>query len=167
MRGFLQRFAKLGAINGNLQRVLTAFFQWKKQQPRKRMEPDLFEFFAVQPLREAEELFYQVGLTPEDGLDVIDKHVDRLEQFARWIITHVHASVSGDPSVLTNGPFIRSVSIRNTPVDPEAMCEAVLKNKEDGPPYQWNLIPTLLANHIVPRSSSTHHLPPAPEPVRL
>ena len=47
---FLRRFGILGPINTNLQRLLSAFFQWKKQQPRREFSaPNFFEFYDMDP----------------------------------------------------------------------------------------------------------------------
>lgn len=164
MAPFLQRFAILGPINANLQRTLSAFFQWKKRQPaRKWTEPQFFEFFDMQPLLEAETLFYQTGLAPAEAIAVIDGHLERLKQFARYILAHVHASVIGDREALTNGPFVSALKLRETVFDPDAMRAALAPFKSAGQPYSWNLNPLALAQHIVPRGSPALTAHPAKE----
>src|ERR1019366_1952353 len=99
--------------------------QWKKKQPPAASPvPRLFELYDIQPLFEAETLFYEVGLTPAEAIAVVDRHIDRLKEFARYIITHIYASVLGSCEVLTNGPFISSLKLRSTVFDPEAMRAA-------------------------------------------
>lgn len=161
MRSFLQRFAILGPINHNLQRTLSAFFQWKKGQPRRNWsEPRLFELYDMQPLLEAETLFYETGLGTAEALEVVDRHVERLREFARYILAHIHASVTGDLEVLTNASFISSLTLRDTVFDPEAMKAAVARHQGSRQTYRWNLNPMALGGHVVTRepvSDATHH----------
>ena len=152
MRQFLRRFAILGPINSNLQRMLSAFFQWKKTQPpRPRTEPSLFEFYDMQPLFEAETLFYEAGLTPSEAVTVVDRHLARLEEFARYIITHIHASVLGNREVLTNASFISSLKMRGTVFDPEAMKAGYAPYAGRTETYKWNLNPLAMDSYIVER----------------
>ncbi len=152
MRPFLQRFAILGPINSNLLRTLSSFFQWNKNQPAsKRSEPKLFEFYEMQPLLEAETLFYETGLSPADAIAVIDRHVERLRHFARYILTHIHASVLGDRGVLTNGPFIASLKLRNTVFNPESMRAAFEPYHAASETYKWNLNPFALEDYFLAR----------------
>jgi hypothetical protein len=152
MLPFLQRFQVLGKINHNLQLMLSAFFRWKRAQPpRVWPEPQFFEFYDMQPLFEAETLFYEAGLTPAEGIAVIEKHLARLQHFARYILVHIHASVIGDPEALTNGPFVSGLDIENTHFDPEAMEAAFAAHKGSGERYRWNLNPRVLAQYIAPR----------------
>jgi hypothetical protein len=161
MRPFLQRFAILGPINANLQRTLSAFFHWKKRQaPRIWSEPQFFEFYDMRPLLEAETLFYEAGLNPTEAMAVIDQHLERLRQFARYILAHIHASVSGDLDALTNASFVSSLSLRETVFDPEAMKAAVAAHKGSRTSYPWNLNPLALGNHVVTRESVSEAVHP-------
>jgi 2-polyprenyl-6-methoxyphenol hydroxylase-like FAD-dependent oxidoreductase len=149
MTPFLRRYGILGPINSNLQRFLSAFFQWKKTQPKPSyMAPNLIEFYDMHPLRDAEKLFYQAGLTPAEGIDAIDGHVDRLKDFARYIITHIYASVLGNREVLTNKPFIESLNLRNTPFDPQAMRAAYEPHAMSTETYEWTLNPFVLDRFV-------------------
>lgn len=154
MPEFLRRYGILGAINGNLQRTLSAFFQWKKQQaPRLRTEPNLFEFYDMAPLRDAEKLFYQTGLRPAEAVEVLDGFLERLREFARYIIVHIHASVLGNPEVLTNGPFIASLGLRHTTFDPARMAENYASFAGATARHRWDLDPFALAGFIVERAA--------------
>jgi hypothetical protein len=149
MAPFLRRFATLGPINSNLQSFLSAFFQWKKRQPKTMGGgPNFVEFFGMQPLREAEKLFYQVGLNPGEAMGVIDVHLRRLEEFARYVIAHIHASVLKEPSALTNAAFISSLDVRHAVFSPEQMRSAYSRFAQDSQVYSWNLDPWLLRNFI-------------------
>jgi hypothetical protein len=148
MRPFLRQFAILGPINANLQKFLSAFYQWKKRQGRVTADPRLVEFYDLQPLREAEKLFYEVGLTPAQAIGVIDRHVERLQEFARYIQVHVYASVLGNRKVLTNAPFIASLSVRNPVFDPERMAAAYAPYACATATYDWNLDPFALEQFL-------------------
>ena len=154
MTPFLRRFGVLGAINTNLQRTLSAFFQWKKKQPKQvQTEPQLFEFYDMQPLLEAETLFYEAGLTPTQAVAAVDQHLERLKEFARYIIAHVYASVLGNREVLTNGPFVSNLGLRETVFDPDAMKAAYAPYAGSSDTYRWNLNPFALENYIVERAA--------------
>jgi hypothetical protein len=149
MPAILRRFAKIGPINHHLQHFLSAFFQWKKRQgPRRLDAPNLIDFYGMVPLRESEKLFYEAGLSAEEALDVADRHVIRLREFARYILTHVCASVIGDRAVLTNAPFIRSLNLTNTEFDPERMTAAYAPYSDAVEMYEWNLNPYVLDRFV-------------------
>lgn len=149
MTPFLRRYGILGPINSNLQRFLSGFFQWKKTRPMQSFtEPNLIEFYDMHPLRDAEKLFYQAGLTPAEGIAAIDGHVDRLKDFARYIITHIYASVLGNREVLTNKSFIESINLRNTPFDPEGMAAAYAPHAMSTEMYEWTLNPFVLDRFV-------------------
>jgi hypothetical protein len=103
----------------------------------------------MQPLFEAEKLFYETGMEPAEAIAVIDRHLERLQHFARYILTHIHASVLGDPRVLTNAPFIASLKLRNLEFDAEAMRAAYAPWRSATETYQWNLNPAALEELIV------------------
>jgi 2-polyprenyl-6-methoxyphenol hydroxylase-like FAD-dependent oxidoreductase len=150
MPQFLRRFGVLGPINSNLQRTLSAFFQWKKNQPKRvYTEPQLFEFYDMQPLFEAETLFYEAGLSPAQAVVVVDRHLERLKEFARYIIAHIYASVLGNREALTNGPFVSNLSLRETVFDPAAMKAAYAPYAGSRDIHRWNLNPLALENYIV------------------
>jgi flavin-dependent dehydrogenase len=154
MPQFLRRYAVLGAINHNLQRTLSAFFQWKKKQRVQPVtDPSFFEFYDMKPLEEAESLFYQTGLTPRQAIEVLDRHLERLQEFALYILTHIHASVIGDRKVLTNARFIATLKIRNTNFDPESMRGGYAHFAAAEEQYKWNLNPFALERYILQRTA--------------
>jgi flavin-dependent dehydrogenase len=146
---FLRRFGIFGPINKCVQQFLSDFFKYKHANGIKNLpEPLNIEFYSIQPLKESETLFYQIGLTVEEAEDQIEKHVDRMREFARWIYAHVYAVMLGDKKVLLNDAFVRSLKLREVKFDPEAMrrdyepfagCEEV---------YNWNLNPFALEPFI-------------------
>lgn len=149
MPAFLRRFAVLGPINETLQNFLSAFFQWKKNRPSAtRSVPNLIEFYDMAPLRAAEKLIYQTGLGPREALAVLDRHLGVLQEFARYILTHIHASVLGRRELLENAAFIRSLKIRNGIFDVEAIQAAYEAHGPSTEAYPWDLDPLVLERFI-------------------
>lgn len=151
----LRKYGLLGPINKNLQMLLSSFFEWKKANGRLGSEkPTLVDFYQMHPLRDSEKLFYEVGLSQDEAEMVFEKHIMRLKEFARWIIGHVHAVVLDDPRVLRNAPFLRSLKLRETRFDPEAMRAAYAPHAGSAEIYEWNLDPFAL-EPFLSRSSAT------------
>src|SRR5258708_9017243 len=107
---FLRKFGLLGPINRGLQKYLSDFYQWKKTNVPAETSPTLNDFYEMTPLRNSELLFYQVGLTPAEAMDALDRQFNSLKGFARWIIAHVHATVLGDPNIGMNAEFIAGIN---------------------------------------------------------
>ena len=89
-------------------------------------------------------MFYEAGLNSVEAIAALDRHLARLQEFARYIITHIYASVLGNREVLTNAAFIRSVSIRNTVFDPTEMAGIYAPFSGSRERYQWTLNPFVL-----------------------
>jgi flavin-dependent dehydrogenase len=150
MPAFLRRFGALGAINANLQRTLSAFFQWKKHQPpRLWPAPQMIEFYDMAPLREAEKMFYKTGLEPAEAIEAIDRLLSHLREFARYILTHIWASVLGDREVLTNATFVESLSLHHTVFDPQQIREVYSRCAGATRRYEWRLDPYVLDRFIM------------------
>jgi hypothetical protein len=149
MPSFMRRFAILGPINSRLQQFLSGFFQWKKMQPGRTPDlPILIDFYEMTSLRESEKLFYEAGLGATEALDVVDRHLERLQEFARYIQTHIFASVLSQPAALTNAPFIRSLKLKCPEFDPEQMKAAYAPYAGATERYSWNLDPSVLQRFI-------------------
>jgi len=153
MPQFLRRYAVLGGINHNIQKMLSAFFEWKKTRLKGQTKaaghaPRFFDFYDMKPLDDAEKLFYQAGLTPKEAIGVIDGHLDRLEEFARYIVAHIHASVLGEPKLLLNAAFLRQMKIRKSVFDPEAMRQAYAPYADSMEMHTWNLNPFALEQFL-------------------
>ena len=118
---FLRKFGLLGPINRGLQKFLSDFYQWKKTNVPAETEPTLNDFYEMMPLRNSELLFYQVGLTPAEATDALERQFNSLKDFARWIIAQVHATVLGDPKLGMNAEFIAGIKLRDIRFDPEEM----------------------------------------------
>jgi flavin-dependent dehydrogenase len=149
MPGFLRRFGILGPINANLQRTLSAFFQWKKSQPKRSWPaPQMVEFYDMAPLREAEKIFYKTGQQPLEALEAIDHLLSHLREFARYILAHIYASVLGEPEALTNAPFVESLNLHQTVFDPEQMREHYAQFVGSGRRFEWRLNPHALDRFV-------------------
>jgi len=140
----LRKYGLLGPINHSLQQFLSAFASWKKAQGRVPDERLVFDFYRMCPLRESEKLFYEVGLSQAEIENVFDMHFTRLKEFARYIITHVYASVLGDKRVLTNAPFIASLKLRTMTFDAERMRADYARFADSDEVHQWTLNPFAL-----------------------
>jgi hypothetical protein len=111
---FLAKLARLGRVNTNMQAMLSSFYQWKKSEPREAdeaAEPIHFDFTSLAPLKKAEGLFYEVGVSPNEALDLLDTCLAGLKEFARYLIVHTASRVLAEPSVLTNQDFVSSVRL--------------------------------------------------------
>ena len=149
MAGFLRRFGILGPINANLQRTLSAFFQWKKQQAlRPWPAPQMIEFYDMAPLQESERIFYKTGCDAAEAIDAIDLLLLHLREFARYILAHVHASVLGNREVLTNAAFVESLNLHHTTFDPKLMSEHYRCYAGADRQFEWRLNPYVLKRYI-------------------
>jgi hypothetical protein len=153
MSGFLRRFGMLGPINANLQRTLSAFYPWKQQPSVPPAEPQLFDFYTMAPLVHAEKMFYKTGLEPDEAIAALDQLLSRLREFARYILTHIYASVLGNRDTLTNAVFIGSLDLQHTVFDAEAMRAAYARYAGAPKKFDWRLDPYGLGQFIPDRPS--------------
>jgi hypothetical protein len=149
MQTYLRKFALFGPINKTLQMFLSAFFQWKKANATGPLaEPVHIDFYDFEPLRMSEKLFYEIGLTTEEAEGRIEYHVEKMKEFARYILAHVYAVIVGDKRVLLNKPFIASLKLREATFDPEKMKMAYAKFADSTEMQEWNLNPFALETFI-------------------
>jgi hypothetical protein len=152
MQTFLRKFGIFGPINKSVQQFLSDFYMWKYHNGVKPLpEPTHIEYYSLQPLRESETLFYQVGLTVEEAEEQIEKHVERMREFARYIYAHVYAVMLGDKRVLLNEAFIKSLKLREVKFDPDAMRADFEKYAVCEQMYSCNLNPFALEPFIPAR----------------
>ena len=141
---YLGKLARLGRINANMQSFLSAFYQWKKGQNQSVGDPIQFDFTQVGPLKKSEMLFYQVGVSTEEALDLLDEHLASLKELARYLVAHVASRVVRQKALLTNRTFVDSIRLNQISFDPEAFrlkwAEASLQPKQ----YKWNFDPLVL-----------------------
>jgi 2-polyprenyl-6-methoxyphenol hydroxylase-like FAD-dependent oxidoreductase len=117
---FMNRFSRLGPINRNLQRLVSDFFQWKKDRPSGRRAPVFNDFTDVPPLRRAERAFYDVGVTADEARELLDGHMANLEEMAQFIAAYVAAAVVADPAALTDRAFVKGLDPARLAFDPAA-----------------------------------------------
>jgi 2-polyprenyl-6-methoxyphenol hydroxylase-like FAD-dependent oxidoreductase len=145
MRGYLMKFARLGRINANLQRFLNGFYEWKRGQPVASMQaPCDIELYRVGWLGESEKLFYEVARSGEQVDRLLDIHFDRMVEFARYILAHIHAVVVNDRRALVNRPFVSSLAVHHTSFDPQRMRETYARLAGASETYEWGLNPWAL-----------------------
>lgn len=135
---FLRRFARLGAVNSGLQAFLSAFYRWKSRRPGAGGRPVFHDFSALEPLRRAEALFYQVGVGAADGLRLLDDQLAGLDELARFIVAYVHAAVLDDPELLTSRTLVEVVDFRTLTFDPDAMRESHALYREGVEAWEWS-----------------------------
>ena len=116
---FLAKLARLGRINANMQSFLSGFYQWKKGQEQPMGDPIQFDFTQIGALKKSEMLFYQVGVSAEEALDLLDEHLASLKEFARYVVAHVASRVVGQKALLTNRAFIETIRLNQFSFDPE------------------------------------------------
>ena len=141
---FFRKFGLLGPINRNIQNFLSSFYKWKKGREKTAGAPLLNDFYDMLPLRDSEKLFYEVGLTREESMEVMERQSASLKEFARYIAAHVYASVMGDKKVLLNAPFIESIKLRDLRFDPARMREQYAPFADRTEMHHWNLNPFAL-----------------------
>lgn len=121
---FLDVFARLGVINNSIQSFITGFYRWKKGQPARCQEPVLFDFSSFEPLKKAQQLFYQVGLTPQECIRTLKRQMANVEQMAGFIVAYVYSVVLDDDSVLTARNFVEDIDLGKLEFDPDKMRQA-------------------------------------------
>jgi len=121
---FLDVFARLGVINNSIQSFITGFYRWKKSQPARCQEPVLFDFSSFEPLKKAQQLFYQVGLTPQECIRTLKRQMANVEQMASFIVAYVYSVVLDDDSVLAARNFVEDIDLGKLEFDPDKMRQA-------------------------------------------
>ena len=144
--GYLSRFSKLGEINHSLQRFISDYFQWKKQQGVFTNKTLFHDFTELDPLNVAESCFYKVDLNIEQALKELDRQLENLLELARFIVAHVTAVVAEDKRLLNCSEFVRSIDFKNLTFDP-AVMESTSKHfrrRTNLTQHDWQLDPTVL-----------------------
>lgn len=156
---FLRHFAKLGPINHGLQRFLSAYYEWKKEQTAEPSEPVYFDFTRMCGLREAEKTFYEVGVDPGEAKQVLREQFANLTEMARYIAAWVAATVIDQPDALHNRNFVDSLDPASLTFDPAGWQRQWEASDRQPGAYAWRLDTAAMAPF---RSQS-----PAAEPKAL
>ncbi len=141
---FLERFSALGALNRRVHEFLSAYFQWKKREGREHTGPIFHELSSVATLKEAETMFYQVGIAIPEALRLHDQQLESLRECARFIVAHVTAMVAGDPTLINHKDFVESIHLEQVVFDPKAIVERVRNLPAARESYPWKLDPSAL-----------------------
>jgi hypothetical protein len=141
---FLTRFSRLGDLNAKVQRFLSDFYQWKKVHGQQPQEPVFHDFTQLEPLKRAEQTFYQVGVTGDEAKEVLDDQLVNLKEMAKFIVAHIYSVVLGDERVLTNGSFIESIDLKDMSFDPTRMKTVYAIHSGSDQNYAWTLNPHAL-----------------------
>ncbi|MEZ5393227.1 MAG: tryptophan 7-halogenase [Bryobacterales bacterium] len=144
VRQFLRRFAALGAMNRGLQRYLSDYYQWKKRYGSASSRPILKDLYDITPLRESERLFYETGLSAEEAIETLDRHLDRLREFARFIAAHVSSEITGNSRLRLDPSFVGGLKVRKLELDLERLAGASELGLGAGADYPWRLDPFAL-----------------------
>ncbi|HUG70817.1 MAG TPA: NAD(P)-binding protein [Pirellulaceae bacterium] len=141
---FLSRFSRLGDMNAKVQQFLSGFYQWKKDHGVRPQGPVFHDFMQLEPLKRAEQTFYQVGVTGDEAKEVLDDQLVNLKEMAKFLVAHVYSVVLGDERVLTNGSFVESIDLKHLMFDPARMQANYAVHRDSDQMHAWNLNPHAL-----------------------
>ena len=136
--GFLRKFGLLGPVNKNLHQLLSDYFQWKKTQVAPQSEPKLTDFLDIPSLANSEKMFYEMGWSAPETLDVLEAQYQRMREFARFIAVHVCASVVGDPEAVMNAALVKELKLKSLRFDPKAFQALYESTKGSRGMYEWS-----------------------------
>lgn len=118
---YLDLFAKLGPLNRSIQAFITEYYYWKKNQRAHAQEPQFFDFMWFEPLKKAEQLFYEIGLSGPECLKTLKAAMSKIETLARFIAVYIYSVVLGHEALITNKQLVDSVAIDDLRFDVESM----------------------------------------------
>jgi len=130
---YLDLFAKLGVLNHNLQSFITAYYHWKKAHPLKARTPIFFDFMSLEPLKQSEELFYEVGLSGRECIRVLKSSMGNVERLARFVAMYIYSVVLDDAELLTSKQLAETLRIENLRFDLDSMrqeCNRLTGHKD-------------------------------------
>ncbi len=132
---FLQRFSRLGQLNADLQAFLSGFYQWKKVKKLTSESPLFHDFTSLQGLRAAESTFYEVGISREEAVEVLEQQLDNLQKLAQFIVAYVRSAVTGNDDFLRRTDLIDEIDLQMIRFEPDSWHSA--QSNSDGPDYEW------------------------------
>lgn len=153
--GYLRRFARLGPWNRGIQRLLSGYFQWKKENAEPLVEPVHMDFTEIETLACAAQTFFEVGLDATEARKVLDQQLDNLEELARYTAAHVASVVLGDPAVLRSRAYAESLDLERQEVadldfDPAAMAERWNACRDLPGEMDWSICTKVLERYRTP-----------------
>ncbi len=135
---FFNRFNRLGPLNRSVMRFTSAYARWAKDHLEAPAEPIFLDFFELAPLARAEKTFYKVGITVDEGKEVLGEQLANFEEFCRYILAYLSSVVVGDAEALSHPGFVAAIDITDYPFDPEAIRQ---RWAAAGPPagrHEWS-----------------------------
>lgn len=119
---YLDLFARLGVLNHNLQNFITQYYQWKKKtRPIELHDPTFFDFMFLEPLKESEKLFYEVGHSGPECIRLLKQSMANVERMARFVAAYIYSVVLDDDGLLFSREMARAIRLDQLRFDPEAM----------------------------------------------
>jgi len=118
---YLDLFAKLGVWNHNIQAFIRDYYRWKKSRPSEPGNPIFFDLTGFEPLKNSEELFYEVGVGNAQAISLLKQHMANIQKLGRFIAIYIYSVVLGDESLLGNKHLIETIRIDNLRFDPDGM----------------------------------------------
>lgn len=94
---FLRLFGRLGPLNRRVHQRVAELAAWKLRRSEPAAVGQHFDFMELGWLRDAERAFYQVGISVEQGREVLEQRLAALTEMARWVDAWVDARLSGAP----------------------------------------------------------------------
>jgi len=161
---FMRFFGRLGPINQGLHRLLSDFFNWKKQNGTlaPEGEPIFFDLMEIGTMREAEKCFYRVGLDSDEAREALGAQLGPLEELARFIVAHVASVVVGDERVLWSRAFVEGIELRGHGWSLDELRRR-WREVEDSPErWEWSFDP-LVMRRFRPGPQASPVKPPAVE----
>jgi 2-polyprenyl-6-methoxyphenol hydroxylase-like FAD-dependent oxidoreductase len=158
LRLFLSKFSRLGPISRGLQRFISDYYEWKKENRERPCRPVFNDFTRARPLAEAAETFFSVGLTASEAARVLDEQLAKLRELARFTFAHASSVVLCDECALTNRAFVEGIDPENMRFDPEEIRARYAAHAASEEFYEWRLDPFMLGAFRTPAR------PPAPAP---
>jgi 2-polyprenyl-6-methoxyphenol hydroxylase-like FAD-dependent oxidoreductase len=148
--GWLRQMSRLGPANETVQRVLSGYFQWKKQHRAPPVEPIFFDFRELAPLRRAQRTFYEVGVSVEEAKRILADQVVGIEELARFIVARVAAVVMEEERVLTHREFVEGLDLAAGRFDPAEMQSRWQACQSSTAKYEWSFDPTVMQRFDTP-----------------
>jgi hypothetical protein len=134
---FLRLFAHLGRVNAGVQALVAGYYQWKQQTCEPPREPVFADFFEHGALAVAEQSFYRVGVTVDEGREVLDAQYANLRALARFIAAHVYSVVLDDERLVHDRQFVEAIDVERLTFDLDAIHRARPGAVATDDPYVW------------------------------
>ena len=142
---FFNRFTRLGPINRNLHRFISAYFQWSKSNLPPVAGPVFHDFPDLAPLAWAEKTFYRMGLSADEAKPILAEQLGNLEELARFVLAYLSSVVVGDVEALHHRGFVESIDNGDYAFDAPAIRRRWAKEKRRrGEPYAWPFDATVM-----------------------